>query len=286
MDNDDVPVGRILSRREVLALFGATGAAFLAGCTTDTSQSNIPTAVPTTAPTSPPAPTAAPAATVLPTEPPAPTLAAPTSVATVAPTSAPVAAAPAPACVVRPETTEGPYFVDDKLLRADIRSDPATGAVSEGAPLALTFLVSQISSAGCGPLAGAIVDVWHCDANGVYSSVADRSFNTTSQQFLRGYQVTDANGQASFTTIYPGWYPGRPIHIHFKIRTAAGAEFTSQLFFDEALNDQVLANPPYAGRGQRNTLNSDDGIFRDELLLNVTGDSQGYAATFHIGLEA
>ena len=119
-----------------------------------------------------------------------------------------------------------------------------------------------------------MVDVWHCDAAGVYSGVSDPGFDTSSQQFLRGYQVTDRSGRAQFTTIYPGWYPGRTIHIHFKVRTNATGgqayEFTSQLFFDEALNDQVLAQPPYAARGQRNTFNSEDNIYNDLLPVSYT----------------
>jgi protocatechuate 3,4-dioxygenase beta subunit len=194
-----------------------------------------------------------------------------------------------PACVVRPELTEGPYFVDERLDRADIRSDPSSGEVQEGALLALTFRVSQVGDGGCAPLEGAWVDVWHCNALGVYSDVSDPGFDTSGQQFLRGYQVTDANGVAAFTTIYPGWYSGRTVHIHFKIRTdpdaPQGYEFTSQLFFDEALNDQVHAQQPYASKGYRNTLNRADRIYDEQLLLTVTETEQGYAATFDIGLQ-
>ena len=194
-----------------------------------------------------------------------------------------------PDCVVRPALTEGPYFVDTQLNRADIRSDPANGAISEGALLSLAFVVSQVGNNVCAPLEGAVVDVWHCDAAGVYSGVSDPGFDTSSQQFLRGYQVTDRSGRAQFTTIYPGWYPGRTVHIHFKVRTNATGgqayEFTSQLFFDEALNDQVLAQPPYAARGQRNTFNSEDNIYNDLLLLDVSRTADGYATTFNIGLD-
>jgi protocatechuate 3,4-dioxygenase beta subunit len=154
---------------------------------------------------------------------------------------------------VRPALTEGPYFVDEMINRSDIRSDPSDGSIKEGTPLNLTLYVSQINGSGCTPLAGAQVDVWHCDAAGVYSDASDPGFNTKGQKFLRGYQVTDANGMAKFTTIYPGWYQGRAVHIHFKIRTdpssASGYEFTSQWFFDETLTDQVHAQQPYAAKG-------------------------------------
>ena len=88
-------------------------------------------------------------------------------------------------------------------------------------------------------MAGAMVDICQCDAIGVYSDVRATNgfFNTGGQRFLRGYQVTDASGVAKFTTVYPGWYQGRSVHIHFKIRTNAGgrnAEFVSQLYFDDA----------------------------------------------------
>jgi protocatechuate 3,4-dioxygenase beta subunit len=195
-------------------------------------------------------------------------------------------------CIVRPEETEGPYFVDEKLNRSDIRSDPSNSAVKDGAQLQLTFNVTQVVTGGCTALAGALVDVWHCDALGVYSDVQDPNFDTTGQKFLRGYQVTDANGGARFTTIYPGWYPGRTVHIHFKIHSAASSnthfEFTSQLYFDDTLTDQVHAQTPYAAKGRRTLRNAGDGIFRQggsQLLLDVAQGAQGYAATFDIALQ-
>jgi protocatechuate 3,4-dioxygenase beta subunit len=191
--------------------------------------------------------------------------------------------------------------VDNQLNRTDIRTDPATGAVSPGKQLDLTFNVSQVSGGKCIPLQGAMVDVWHCDAAGQYSAVNDRmeGFNTVDKKFLRGYQLTDPNGAARFTTIYPGWYRGRTVHIHFKIRApyAPGAkisdaarkyDFTSQLFFDDALSDKVFAQAPYAAKGKRDLLNSNDGIFRqagESLLLKVAENSGVYTASFDIGLD-
>lgn len=289
MDNDDEPIGRLLTRREMLKLLAALGVTAAAGCAPRLTGNA--TAVPSTTTAVPSATTAATTAAVVATAGSMPTA---TTAATAVPTiTAEVAAAtvPVPACVVRPEQTEGPYFVDTQLNRADIRSDPADGSVRPGAPLALTFLVSRIGDR-CAALPGAMVDVWHCDAGGVYSGVSDNNFGSTAgQQFLRGYQITDAGGAATFTTIYPGWYPGRTVHIHFKIRTdenGANYEFTSQLYFDDAFSGQVFTAEPYAGRGDRDTRNDNDGIYRNggELLtLNVTPNGDGYAAVFEIGMQ-
>ncbi len=245
MENSDRQVGRILSRREALALFRAAGAAILVLCIPRKSraaQAQSPGTL--------------------------------------------------PACVVRPEQTEGPYFVDEKLKRSDIRSDPSDGSVKDGVPLKLTLRVSQIGSTGCTPLTDALVDIWHCDALGVYSDVNDPSFSTTGKKFLRGYQVTDANGTVQFSTIYPGWYPGRTVHIHFKVRTdgtsSQSYEFTSQLYFDDSITDRVHTQALYASKGQRTLKNAQDGIFRDggdQLLLALTKTSQGFTATFDIGLQ-
>jgi protocatechuate 3,4-dioxygenase beta subunit len=194
-------------------------------------------------------------------------------------------AAQVPACVVRPEVTEGPYYVDEDLLRSDIRADPATGVIKEGTPLVLTFDVSQLSAETCTPLQGAEVEVWHCDAAGVYSDVSDRGSSTVGQQFLRGSQITDAAGTATFATIYPGWYPGRAVHIHFKVRPDADTVFTSQVFFDDGLSDRVFAQAPYAAKGRRNTLNRTDGIYQASLLLTATETAEGVAATFPIALD-
>lgn len=198
-----------------------------------------------------------------------------------------------PDCVAQPAQTEGPYFVDTALERSDIRVDPATGRVSAGVPLALRFVLSRVSAdGGCAILPAAQVDVWHCDALGVYSDVEDRRSNTRGQQFLRGYQISDRDGVVRFTTIYPGWYPGRAVHVHFKVRVPGEQgvtdEFTSQLYFADELTDRVHALAPYnAQKGQR-LLNARDMIFREggtQLVLPVVDAEDGYAATYRIAMR-
>lgn len=250
MDRDDVQVGRILSRREILATFGAAGAGLL-----------YP------------------------------------SVAALGDRRGPSTASgggPWPSCIVRPAQMEGPYFVEERLNRSDIRSDPAESVPRPGAPLRLLFRVSRMDGASCAPLAGAVVDLWQCDAAGVYSDVKDIDgrFNTVGQKFLRGHQVTGAQGTAEFLTIYPGWYEGRTVHLHFKIRTDPGAgrgyEFVSQLYFDDRLTDRMMASAPYAGKSGQRVRNERDGIFRRggrDLMLDVSPDGAGHAASFDIGLQ-
>jgi protocatechuate 3,4-dioxygenase beta subunit len=198
-----------------------------------------------------------------------------------------------PMCLFRPEQTEGPYFVEERLHRSDIRSDPTTGEIKAGVPLALTVALSRVGGDGqCQPLSGAQVDIWHCDALGVYSDVKDPSFSTIGSKFLRGYQMTDAQGEARFSTIYPGWYEGRTVHIHLKVRAPVEGgrayEFTSQMYFDDAVSDRIHAGPPYRTKGIRTARNRDDRIFRrggDQLMLAPTENADGYAAVFPVGLK-
>jgi protocatechuate 3,4-dioxygenase beta subunit len=174
-------------------------------------------------------------------------------------------------CIVRPEQTEGPFFAEQMPQRSDIR------AGKPGVPLQLTLNISQLTNGACAPLAGAIVDLWHCDADGEYSD----------ETFLRGHQRTDASGAAKFTTIYPGWYPGRTVHIHFKIR-GSGYQFASQLYFDDAITDRVHARPVYTRRGPRRVRNERDGIYRDggdQLMLALAESNGGFASTFNVALQ-
>lgn len=195
-------------------------------------------------------------------------------------------------CVVLPEMTEGPFYVDSRLHRSDIRAPEANGTPTPGSLLQLGFRISVIDGGRCVPLPDAVVDVWHCDARGRYSGVRDRSGNTESEMFLRGFQVTDVAGSAHFTTIYPGWYRGRAVHIHFKIRSAVTAEkgyaFASQLFFDDGLSDKVHRGAPYAANGVRDRRNKDDGIYRnggEQLMLNVCEKSGVFAAVVDVAID-
>jgi len=206
-----------------------------------------------------------------------------------APGEAAAATGTALACVLSPAKTEGPYFVEEKLDRPDIRVDPTDDTVQAGVPLALTLRVFD-ADRGCAPVKGVTVDVWHASAQGLSSDVAQNG--TVGKKYLRGYQTTDADGAVRFGTIYPGWYQGRTIHIHFKVRHYDGAsatyEFTSQIFFDEAVNDAVMSVPTYQRGGTRTTRNANDQVYGSDggRLLAATsgGASAGYAATFDVGL--
>lgn len=143
--------------------------------------------------------------------------------------------------------------------------------------LELTIRVSTSSEERCRPLRGAQVDLWQCDAQGVYSGVPEGG--TAGRDFLRGFQLTDEAGLVRFLTVYPGWYPGRTVHIHGKVRTfdpfgQVITEVSTQLFFDDGVTDAVLDTPAYAGRGPRDTRNSTDSIFRGQQarLVSLSGD--------------
>lgn len=198
-------------------------------------------------------------------------------------------------CLVSPRQMEGPYFVDERLKRSDIRIDPTDGAIKEGTPLRLIINVSAVNNGHCKSLSNAMVDVWHCDANGVYSDVEDFSFDTRGKKFLRGYQLSDENGSVEFLTIYPGWYPGRAVHIHFKVRTANKIgkieDFTSQMYFDDSITDQVYRSAPYNKRGSRTPRNEGDIIYNRGsghlLQLRPKQNQQGeYVAILNVGVES
>ncbi|HZW89803.1 MAG TPA: hypothetical protein VFF12_12050 [Myxococcaceae bacterium] len=185
-----------------------------------------------------------------------------------------------PACVFSPTLTAGPYWRGDALHRSDLRWDSQPTSAEEprpGVALALTIRVSALAEEECHPLRGAQVDLWQCDAQGIYSGLPERG--TAGRDFLRGFQVTDRAGLVQFLTVYPGWYPGRTVHIHAKVRTfdpfgEVTTEVSTQLFFDDAVTDGVLATEAYAGRGPRDTRNATDAIFpgRQARVVSLAGD--------------
>lgn len=158
-------------------------------------------------------------------------------------------------CMVQKEVTEGPFYLDPGLLRSDI---------TEGRPGLPMLLRLQVVTADCAPIAGARVDVWHCDAGGLYSGVGNMGADdTTGETFLRGSQMTGADGVAEFRTIFPGWYPGRAVHIHYKVLLDETDVLTGQVFFDDTLSDAIYAeHDAYEGRGARDRRNDRDGIAR------------------------
>lgn len=175
-----------------------------------------------------------------------------------------------------PSLTEGPYFVDEDLNRSDIRVDPADNSVQDGVPLSLAINVAKLVDCQQKPLTGAYVDVWHCNSAGVYSDVAAQS--STGRKYLRGWQSTDRQGNVRFTTVYPGWYQGRAVHIHVKVRVFDGTdqsyEFTSQFFFADDLTTQVYQRAPYNTRPNPDTRTTSDGIYNGASSLgNITTNS-------------
>ncbi len=195
------------------------------------------------------------------------------------------------ACVVRPEQTEGPYFIDTGLARADIRADTGTGTAELGMPLEIEFRVGGLREGACAPLPEARVELWQCSARGLYSGVRDPHEDTRGRNYLRGYQITDAQGRARFTTIFPGWYPGRAVHLHFAIQLGRGLRrevYTSQLYFDDALSDRVFGAAPYAGRPGDRVRNDADFIYRRggrQLTLPVRTVGDRLTATFDIAMQ-
>lgn len=199
----------------------------------------------------------------------------------------PTDARAAATCVLAPEVTEGPYWVDTREKRSDVIAGQA------GVPLTLNLYVYR-SDDSCEPEQGAIVDIWHCNAEGLYSDEAVQG--TTGQTWLRGYQETDSTGLARFTTTYPGWYMGRTVHIHVRVRTFSGSNttynFTTQIFFNESDTDTVYGVSPYSSRPGRDTTNGKDSIYLQEaqagnvLMPTLTGSTAGgYSGSVGIGLS-
>jgi protocatechuate 3,4-dioxygenase beta subunit len=177
-------------------------------------------------------------------------------------------------CVLAPEQTEGPYFIDDQKVRRSITEGKA------GVPLTLRLTIVDAST--CRPLEGAAVDVWHCDAAGAYSGVQGDT-----RSFLRGIQRTDAKGVAVFKTIYPGWYPGRTVHIHVKVSLRANVVHTGQLYFSDAVTDAVYRRTPYNRRPNRDPRNAGDSIYRNggrRSTLGLRKNGAAYVGSITMGV--
>jgi protocatechuate 3,4-dioxygenase beta subunit len=178
-------------------------------------------------------------------------------------------------CVLMPEVTEGPFYLDLDRVRSDITEG------KDGMPFDLQVLV--VDADGCEPIRDAAVDIWHCDAGGAYSGVQGDSGT-----FLRGIQMTDSGGTARFRTIFPGWYQGRAVHIHIKVHVGASATFTGQLFFADDVLDAVYATDSYSARGDADTSNSADSIFAEtegSTVVDVTVGDESCSGSVTLGVQ-
>ena len=190
-------------------------------------------------------------------------------------------ATPVVSCVLTPEVTQGPYYLDLNKLRSDI---------TEGKPgTSLAIKITVVDATSCTPIKDAAVDIWHCDASGVYSGYSQEG--TAGQTYLRGTQVTNSDGVVDFQTIYPGWYRGRAVHIHMKVHVGGADVHTGQLFFDPALNSTVYQAAAYSAKGATpDTTNSADSIYQQagatSAVLNLTPSNSGYAGAIVVGVKA
>jgi protocatechuate 3,4-dioxygenase beta subunit len=204
-------------------------------------------------------------------------------------------------CVLTPEVTEGPYYIDADLVRRDI---------TEGRPgTPVELAVTVVDADTCAPVRDAAVDVWHCDAEGIYSGFEAASTGGAppggpggpggsagggtgaqdSTRYLRGTQITADDGVATFRTVYPGWYRGRTVHVHTKVHVDSATRHTGQLFFDDGLTDEVYAAAPYSDRGSPDTRNDDDDIYAQAggraAVVSVQSTGDGYRATITVGIS-
>jgi protocatechuate 3,4-dioxygenase beta subunit len=179
-------------------------------------------------------------------------------------------------CVLAPEQTEGPFYLDDQKMRRNITEG------RPGVPLTTRLTVVDVST--CRAIRGAAVDIWHCDAAGAYSGTGAEA----DERFLRGVQRTDAKGLALFRTIYPGWYTGRTVHIHVLVHIGGNVVHTGQLYFPDALTDTVYRRSPYRRRPSRDTRNAADSIYRNggkRSTLKLRKSGSGYLASITMGVQ-
>jgi protocatechuate 3,4-dioxygenase beta subunit len=180
-------------------------------------------------------------------------------------------------CILTPELTEGPYYIANEKVRRNITDG------RPGAPLLLRLSVVDAST--CKPIKGALVDIWHADAGGVYSGFRS---GASSRTFMRGIQRTDATGVATFQTVYPGWYQGRAVHIHVKVHLGGNVVHTGQLFFNDSFTDAVYKRTPYSKRPNRTTRNANDSIYVNggsKSVLAVKRKGTGYTGAVTMGVH-
>jgi protocatechuate 3,4-dioxygenase beta subunit len=179
-------------------------------------------------------------------------------------------------CVLAPEQTEGPYYVDDAAVRRN---------VTEGRPGApLTLRLTVVNASSCKPIKGAAVEIWHCDAGGAYSATGAEA----DERFLRGIQRTDAKGLALFRTLYPGWYQGRTVHIHTMVHLGGNVVHTGQLYFPDSVTDVVYRRSPYNQRPNRTTRNAADSIYRNggrRSTLKLARAGTAYTGSITMGVQ-
>jgi len=194
------------------------------------------------------------------------------------------AAAADAVCEATPRQTEGPFYFDIGEIRREI---------TEGKPgTPLLVMLKVVEAWSCEPIRDVFVDIWHTDAAGQYSGYpgqGDDRADTSGETFLRGRQVTDAEGRVEFETIYPGWYPGRTVHIHFRAFTSEGRLIASQLYFPDEVSDAVFESEPYSARGPRGTRNTNDSVGRDDadqqaLMGQLTENGEGYVVSLTVGV--
>jgi len=181
-------------------------------------------------------------------------------------------------CVLAPEQTEGPYYVDGAQVRRN---------VTEGKPgVALTLRLTVVNVSSCNSIKNAAVEIWHCDAGGVYSGTSVQG--TENERFLRGVQRTDTKGLAIFRTIYPGWYQGRTVHIHTKVHVGGNVVHTGQLYFPDSVTDAVYTRSPYSSRPDRETRNAADSIYRNggkRSTLRLVKNGAAYTGLIAMGVH-
>jgi protocatechuate 3,4-dioxygenase beta subunit len=191
-------------------------------------------------------------------------------------------------CRLLPQAVEGPFYFDPKLVRSNIAEE------TPGVPLRLELRI--IESGTCTPIPNARVDVWHANPEGLYSGYTGQgpghATSTEGESFLRGTQITDAAGRVAFTTVYPGWYPGRTPHIHVKIFLGTTRLATAQVYFPDEFSARIYTTyEPYSRRSVPDTTNDEDAIFRDGerdgggTVLTVSEDAGAITAALLIGVD-